>query len=179
MLYVKKSLEQVKAELEKNAERAAALADAWRNVTIEKKKDGKEFAALGRAIHGASVRPYAYHNGNGEKTIFVFARYSNGGYTDDEIRTFGTLRDLPKDDPRRPASVGLYNTYELTPDELREKIAERVAMYTEHAANYRAALETIADDYNAYKAAIDAANAIQARRGERSATYYALYGVVD
>ena len=166
MLYIKKSLDNVRAEMEKNLERYIALSAAWKAVTIRTKKDGGEYQNIAQAVDGGKVYKKSYMNGR-------------------ELRVY--CRNVPKNNMYIDDYIDLY-TYKKTEDgkgwaelsaaELRKDIEKRSEYFAELADKTRKALETIEQDYNDYVAAIEKANEIVKRHGERSETYYALYDVV-
>ena len=178
MLYIKKSLADVKREMEKDAEHYSALSAAWAAVKINKKKNGEEFALIAKAVDGARVNNKPYWPD--EKEITVYTSTSLEGYIYDSLDLFVYADELPADDPR---AQGLKKSFirakvPATAEEIRNRIKNHIADLNKWEAEKREALLTIEEDYKEYIAAVEAANAVQKKHGEMSATYYALYGVV-
>ena len=165
MLYIKKSLDNVRAEMEKNLERYIALSAAWEAVTIRTKKEGGEFQNIANAVDGGKVYKKTYMNGR-ELRVYCRNVPKNNMYIDDYI----DLYTYTKTEDGK-------NWVELSAAELRKDIAKRSEYFAEQADETRKALETIEQDYKEYVAAIEKANEIAKRHGDRSATYYALYDV--
>ncbi len=160
-MYIQKSLDSVRAGLEADRERYHALAAAWKSVAVKTKKNGEEFQNIANAVDGAKVSK----NYCDEREVMVFCKNvpRNKMYIDDGINLSVYSNGIAR---------------ERSAEELRKAIAERIEAMEEHEREAAEALETIEEDYRDYVAAIEQANAVSKRRGERSATYYALYDVV-
>lgn len=163
MIYITKSLDAVKNGIESDLERYKALATAWENVTIRTKKDGKEFENIARAVDGAKVVKKSYCDEK-EIRVWLYDVPKNKMYIDDSLDLYGF-----------DTTNHGYRKYELSADEMRAKIAKHIEDLKTWADECITALETIDEDYNEYVKAIETANAIATKHGDRSKTYYALY----
>lgn len=93
-----------------------ARIEAWSNVIIKKKKNGDEFAELSkRCIEGAHIRDKSYSAG---KELCVYFHTPRIAYESDTLDCF-----------KWSGEYGSRVMVELTPQEMRERIAEQIAMY--------------------------------------------------
>lgn len=155
MMYFKYDLDEIKNQLEKYREFYTAAAAAWEGVTVRKTKTGAEFKNLGAALDGCRLGDYI---GLGRE-LTVYFRTERGGYESDELRIYGYLDELPATDPRRADYVRqtFRQKYELTPDEIRAKIADHITFCRQRAADYAEQIERAEDLYIGFRSAVDAA----------------------
>lgn len=173
-LYFKNDLQDVLAELKKDKEYHEAAAKAWAAVEIVKTKTGAEYANIVRAIKNASA-PSA---NEATPNMTVYFRTNLGGYQSDSLHMFGYRNTLPEDDPRRSSKYGY--TYWLTPDEMRERIADHIKWNNAKAEAAAVELTKAEKAYNDFHAAIQAAQdalykeCAPLQEGAGSTLYYAI-----
>ena len=157
-MYFKNDLNSIKRQMECSIMFYKAAADAWDKVVIKRKKNGDDFADIGRAIEGARV--YKSYNFDEKPQAHIYI--TTGRNEDTTVELWGYCDELPKDDPRHDTPnnpTWSRAKYTLTAAELEKRIAARVSYYREYAAELERELlradELFAEYRNAIKAAED------------------------
>ena len=128
-MYFKKSMEDVLNGLKVDKLELELCKQAWENVSVLRKKDGSEYAQLGRAIKGASLDS-GYSTAADNLHPYLTVYYRNGAkYLNDSIAIFWYLDELPEADPRRSAYRRQFvrQTTPMTAEEVRQLISKRIA----------------------------------------------------
>lgn len=162
MVFTYNTISDVTNELKNRRSDAIAKRDAWQKVTVDKKKNGDEFARIGQAVNGARIGQYLPVEDDLHPYLTVCARNSqNGDYIRDEMRIFWYLDELPKEDERRAAYIPqcVRQTTPKTPDEIRAAIKQRVEMYNEKITSYDEQIKKAPAAFKAYRDAITKATA--------------------
>lgn len=158
MYFVNNTVEEVEAKIAARIRRAEALAQAWRAVTIEKKRDGKEFSQLGRALRGAKAGAY-YPNEDWAHPYITVVTKAGAEYTQDEIPAYFYADEVSEEkrNTREYLAKGISyvrDTLRKTPDDLREAIKERAAYYEQEAENLCRQKEKAREIFNTYRTMI-------------------------
>ncbi len=151
-----KSCEEVMNKLRSDKAMEEARLSAWKAVSIAKKKDGSEFAQIGKAISGAKYDKVSCPADSDHPYLFVYYCCDHK-YQSDFISAYWYLDELPKGDPRRSAYREQFvrQTCPKTADELREAVAKHVSRVSEYLEQLNSDI-VVAED--AYKAFCDAMN---------------------
>lgn len=139
MLYFKyNTAEEVKNELQDRLNGINAEIAAWREVTIDRKKDGSEFAQIGRAIKGAKLSTeYPAHDA-AHPVLYVYFKNGNK-YENNYINAFYFCDEMPDKGASRET---VYNggfiraTSPMTAKELRQAITAHIAKLEKLAEAY-------------------------------------------
>ena len=161
MYYTHQTPEEVKNVLQRYLADAKSELTAWEGCTIERTKDGREMAQIGRAIKGGKLSTaYPAHDAT-HPVLYVYWQNSNG-YGNNYIHAYIYTDNLPDKGASR-ATVwdnGLIRpTSPKTAQELREAIAERIAQLKERIESYTKQVELCETAYKEYRAAVCAADA--------------------
>lgn len=113
-------LNEIKEGIETRIADDKAKIEALNNVVIKKKKDGSDFANLGKAIEGGTV----IKEPGGDCHISVI--YHGASYGTCCIPGYGYMRELGEDDPRRENVFSYSTTYRLGSNEIKIKIEEEI-----------------------------------------------------
>lgn len=169
-MYFKMTIDEVINRLTENAEHHERAAAAWEKVVVAKKKNGDEFADLGRAITGArKFQEYGF-----DRIGVTFRGYSKM-YDDDYIDIFGYCDELPDDDPRKVCTHSfLRDKYIINADELRARIADRIALDRKYAKEYRDQLKNARDAVKEFRDAVEKAEAKLERECGKMTLWYAI-----
>lgn len=152
-MYYKMTIDEVIARLTENAEHHERAAAAWRAVEVCKKKDGKEFSDIGRAIKGA--RKYQEY---GFDRVRVDFRGYRRMYDDDYIDIYGYCDELPDGDPRKVNTHSfLRDKYIINADELRARISAHIEREEGYAKEYRDALVNAREAVKEFRETIEKA----------------------
>ena len=145
---IKKHLEQLKAE-------HRAKVEAWQNVTIEKKKNGEEFAQLGKALKNARFSYPFYESDKMHPQIEIYTRANNKSIQD-TIEIYGTLKDAPEkeQDHETRRNGWQYPIYIFTFDEIREAIASRIEWHKNKIEDFAEQEKRAKKAYTQYQKAI-------------------------
>ena len=122
--------------LEKDIDRAEALASAWKAVTFPTKKDGSEFAVFSKNFDGCKVNTKSYALVDCEKEMTVYTYSVMNGYINDSIDCYETInkyRDCNRadDHPDRVVKPSTYLVpfYIKSVDDMKEDIQKRIDYY--------------------------------------------------
>jgi hypothetical protein len=133
--------EQIKTKLEEQLAETTNKLEAWKKVEVKRKKDGSEFAQLGRAISGGRIEEdsgYIYAHPK------LYVSYSeNGVYGNDYICLYGFVDELPLDDERREGYTPGFErpTYVFSMQAVRDKITQYIKQYAEQVEKLKKQLE--------------------------------------
>ena len=154
-MYFKKSCEEVINGLRNDKAEMEACLSAWENVSVLRKKDGSEFAQLGKALDGAKLIKDGIVADADHPYIRVNYR-CGAKYLYDEFWGFWYLDDLPKDDPRRAAYVPQFvrQTTPMTADEIREAIRKRIEAKREPVAQMEQDISAAEAAYMSFREAL-------------------------
>lgn len=117
-------------EINKKIEYNQTLMDAWKKVTRNRTKDGKDFKTLSKNFTGCEFvdYPYSIIDGHREKEITVYARSAYGGYINDCIKD--TSIHVDGIDPDRVMKeTCLVPYYVLNADEIEAEIKKKIEYY--------------------------------------------------
>lgn len=154
-MYYKNTLDGIRAELERRAILHEKAAEAWSKAEVAKKKNGEEFAEIGRAFRGC--KRYAEF---GFDRIHVVFSTPSKMYESDDIDIFGYCDTLPDDDPRKVKNSGCWRTkYTLTAEEIRKAIADKIDWHRKTAADYREQIKVYREAAKEYREAVEEAEA--------------------
>lgn len=153
-MYYKRTLEEVKRELERRAEKSTAAAAAWEAVTIKRKKDGGEYKHLAAAVEGARVQPDIIGN-----TEIAICFKAGGRYEVESLSIYGYCDELPEDDPRhkKPDGGCWRIKYDFTAAEVEQKIKNHIEYLRSYAAECQTDAARAAELGKEYRDAIQAA----------------------
>ena len=174
-----KSKDEVMNKLRNDLTMEKARLSAWENVSVLRKKDGSEFAQIGKAISGAkldkqSIPADAEHP-------YIFLHYcAEHKYQSDWIPAFWYLDELPESDPRRSAYRKQFvrQTCPMTADEVREAIAKRVSAVREYVEQFEQDISVAEETYNAFREAMHNAETVLRSAGSNH-LYYAIKDAVS
>lgn len=158
MYFKYKNFDEVKTELEKMIIDYKTRLHTWEAVTIEKKKNGEEFAQLGRALKNARIG--AYYPVEDGAHPYITINYYAGGYQSDQIAIYFYKEDLPKDGKDRPQlCAGYYtrDTYAMDADDIRNAIYKTIEKYRGYIDNLKKQVEQGREMFEEYRKAIDEA----------------------
>lgn len=149
-------LEDVIKRLESDKAEAEACLAAWENVSVLRKKDGSEYAQLGKALTGAKLVTKGLVEDADHPYIHVYYSFNGGWSREDSMWAFHYLDELPMDDPRRAPYVRQFvrQTCPKTAEEIREDIAKRVEAKREYVKELEHDLSVAEMAYNNFKEAI-------------------------
>lgn len=141
MYFVNQTVEEVEAKLTAAIARAEALAKAWRAVTIQKKKDGSEFAQLGRALAGARTGGY-YPVEDWAHPYITITTKAGTEYISDEIPAFFYADETTEEKRAEREYIAkgisyIRDTLRKTPDDLREDMQACAQCYEKEVENLR------------------------------------------
>jgi hypothetical protein len=145
-----KKIEDIIQEKREHIAEYEAKIKAWESVVIIKKKNGEDFKELSnRCIQGAKMHGKYYTSGDEISVYYTGKR----AYNEDSIDTYGFCDKLPDDDERKVPNAGYMRTqYTLSPAEMREAIAKRIALYKEYKAAAECALAWLEENADTIKA---------------------------
>lgn len=153
-MYYKHTLSEIAAELEYRREYAEKAMNAFKAVTIEKTKSGKEFENLTRALKGCKkIQEFGFDR------IAVYFSTSRKMYEYYTIDIYGYLDELPDTDPRKAAYIRqvIRQKYIFTADEIRARIEKEVNILSARVADYDRQIEKATAAAKKYRAAIEQA----------------------
>lgn len=156
MYFTHNTAEEVKAKLTSYLNTTLATIEAWRNVTIERKKDGSEFAKLGQAIKGAKLSTaYPAHDA-AHPALYVYFM-SDGAHKEDYINAYFYCDEMPDKGASRETVYGggiLRKTSPMTAQELRQAILTYIAILEERAGTYKKQIAICEEAFTTYRNAI-------------------------
>jgi len=169
-----KNKEEVMNKLRNDLTMEKARLSAWENVSVLRKKDGSEFAQMGKAISGAKLDKQRIDAEHPYISLHYCAEHK---YQSDLIQAFWYLDELPESDPRRSAYRKQFvrQTCPMTADEVREAIAKRVSAVREYVEQDISVAE---EAYNAFREAMHNADTVLRSAGS-SHLYYAIKDAVS
>lgn len=159
MYFTFRTWEDVKNELMQRQSDYLAKLKAWENVTIEKKKNGEEFAQIGRALKNAKIGAYYPVEDAGHPYITIF--YKSDGYKSDSIPIYFNDDELPNDGVHRDKLCGGYytkDTFAMTHDDIRKKIQNIINVYANYADALSRQLQNGEKIFNDYRGKIKKAD---------------------
>lgn len=117
-------------EINKKIERLQSLADAWKKVTRNHTKDGKDFKIMSKNFSGCKFveYPYSIRDGHKEKEITVYTRSKYYGYINDSFKDTSIFVNgiAPE---RIIKETCLVPYYVLTADEIETEINKKIEYY--------------------------------------------------
>ena len=165
MYFQYNNFEEIKKDLQDLINDYSAMVEAWQSVAIEKKKNGEEFAQIGRALKNAKLGQYYPFEDAGHPYITI--AYKSGYYKTDSLPIFFYEDGLPKDNIIREAlSVGYYirQTYKMTADDIRNAINNRIGEYKKYIISLKTQLKCGEKMFNTFRNSIQ--NAIDKLKEE-------------
>jgi hypothetical protein len=122
------SLDSINKQLLKEKEKAEVLAEAWRKVSYEVKKDGTPYKNVRKTLSGASYRriPYAFDPYHNELDVHAWGAYGN---KEDTIPAYTDHISECK----KPENIheGIY-VFDL--NDIKDVVAERTRYWTARGA---------------------------------------------
>lgn len=183
MIYWQYEEKDIKEEIENRIKRSEALLTAWGNVEVSRKKNGEEFATIGKAIKGARIKA-ATLQGN---ELYISARYDLFGgivsnIAEDTINLYVYLDELPKEDERR-AGRSLVNGVlraiaPKTPDEVRKEIEFRRAQLADNINNYKRDIDDLPRLFAAYRGMVNRATKELEKEATRGLLHKTLFYLI-
>ena len=138
------SKEEIREKIKIDLMRHEAFAKKWSNVTRNYKKNGEPFANMQKNFNGADIRTKTYSTHSFEKEASVVVHTSPGGYSHDAINIYETVYC--------PAERIVKDGYMvLTPDEVWERIQERVKFHKKHIEKCKSDLENLDEEFDAFE----------------------------
>ena len=152
-MYFKKSMEDVLNGLKLDKRETELCKQAWENVVVLRKKDGSEYAQLGRALSGAKLDS-GYSTAADSLHPYLTVYYKNGShYLNDSIAIFWYLDELPEADPRRSAYRRQFvrQTVPMTAEEVRNAISARIQQKEQTISEYEQDISVCEQAYSAFR----------------------------
>ena len=150
-MYYKNSLSQIESDIEATAKWYENAARAWEAVEVARKKDGKEFADIGRALRGCKrINEYGF-----DRAIVYFSAARM--YEHDTVDLYGYCDELPNGDPRKVPNGILRTRYTLTAEELRARISAKIEQCQKYAEEYREMQKVAAKATKEFREAVEEA----------------------
>lgn len=154
-MYINKTLKNIQDDIEKQIIEKEALIEIWKKVEIKKKKDGSEFKELTKSClvnaEGDKIPLYPTNDANGyviNPCIKVFA-WSDVGYIKDTIYIEDEWENGMNED--RKISIPMYVSFQYnTAEEIRSKIANRIAALEKELEECKQAQKLIPNIYDWY-----------------------------
>jgi hypothetical protein len=152
IMYFKKNCEEVINGLRADLAEAEACLSAWEKVSVLRKKDGSEYAQLGKALDGAKLIKDGLVADSDHPYIRVNYKCGNK-YLYDEFWGFHYLDELPDSDPRKAPYRRQFvrQTCPMTAEEVREAIAKRVEVRRQDVAERKADISAAESAYMAFR----------------------------
>ena len=148
-----KTLDDLKADLNSYISIEKATVEAWKNVKLNKKKDGSDFAQISKSFTGAKVGRYYPVETWFSPYITVDYEYTNSkgqkSYGSDHMEIY-TEEFADYREKRQSPYSSTHFHYILTPDEIMEAIQKRISMFDNAAAQHQKELEKSEELYNKY-----------------------------
>ena len=134
---MRKSIEQIKKELQERIEEKEALLQAWENVERLTKKDGSDFSVLSKNFKNATVKEKEFSL-TPSKKIQVYAQTKSFKYVNDDIETVELVKysKIQPEAERIIKEPCLEAYFFLTVSELFDKIAERIETIKQQIISY-------------------------------------------
>ena len=149
---MEKTFEEIKKGLEGYISHDIARMNAWKNVTLNKKKDGTDFVHIGKSFTNAKVGDYYPVEDWFNPYLTVRFEYINENgrkdYGEDHMEIY--TDEYAEYREKRSSSYSSYAHYILTPNEIMEKIEQRIKMFENYAEQHRKELNNAEALYNAY-----------------------------
>lgn len=153
------SLDNILTELRKRLDTVNTKISAWEKVERNRKKDGSDFASLGKNFKNATL----YDSQTSlvpEKAITVHAWSQFSGYVEDDIKNRALVRyeknrQIPEGRIIKESYLEPY--YYKTVDEIFEDISCRIAGLKRQKEEIESDIENAEQVFNLFKARIDTA----------------------
>lgn len=165
MYFQYNNFEEIKKSLQDSLKDYMAMVEAWQSVTIEKKKNGEDFAQIGRALKNAKLGQCYPVEDAGHP--YVTISYESGYYKTDSLPIFFYENELPKDNiDRNKLLVGYCTkqTYQMTTHDIRNAIKNRVEKYKKYIVSLKNQLKYGEKMFNTFRNSIQ--NAIDKLKEE-------------
>lgn len=170
-MYLKNSYKDVAQELRDEIADNKACLEAWREVSVNRKKDGTEYKLLPRAISGGKIS-----TGYSGDELDVYYKVGHR-YCIDAIKAYVYVNELPEEDSRRNPTQW-HPVVAMTPDEMRKAIADHIVWLEEVIADKQKDLENLEEVYDTFCAKLKEAESFLRGSGVSMHTQYKItYGI--
>lgn len=185
-MYIRKSEDTIRKEIQDSLFHYEALIEAWKKVEIKKKKDGSEYKELTKSCLvgaiGDKIPLYQTNNANGyivSGTVIKISTHSEAGYINDSIQTSEEWKNGM--DEARKIQISMRVPFQYnTAEEIREKIKRRIKELEKEVYECNEALNKLHEIYSLYVIGLrDLESRMKNNcNGNRTLTS-ALYNIVD
>jgi hypothetical protein len=154
------NIEQAKEKMKKSAKYYEVRIKAWENVKRLYKKDGGEFAILGKNFSGAKITTKPWNAD--DKIIEVCFRDENGSWTTDYIGLYATQ----------------YNDEADTPEKVQNRINDLIEKYKSWYEKDKKGAEQIEKQIKAIIPLLDKINKTLDTAKQETNTHYTIQGYI-
>lgn len=169
---MKTNLEAVKENLKKRIDNYTARIEMWEGVKRVYKKDGTPFKVLSKNFTGARFEDSSKYDPRPE--LHVFGRIGSR-YESETLNAWGYVDEHKFNPEGREINGGgcVREWFVLTPDEIEQEVAERIAQLKGYRADLEKQLADADDIFTTFSEAIEKAFAeMTAKAGKYTSLYY-------
>lgn len=160
MYFKHSTLDEVKKVLQDYINDYDARVKAWEAVTIDKKKNGEDFAQIGRSIKGAKIGVYYPVEEPTHPYLTIYYKTS-AGFQSDHLAIYYYIDTLTEEE--RTSRKVIYNngilrhTSQMTADEIRFEIVKTINNYNDQIKSLKNQLKQSEKMFTKYRKAIEKA----------------------